>query len=84
MANLKFRRQVIKGPYILDFYCPEKQLVIEVDGGQHFTKKGKSSDEVRRTYLSKLGLKIIRYTNRQVLLSIDTVLNDILDTVKDI
>ncbi|MGB3340766.1 MAG: endonuclease domain-containing protein [bacterium] len=84
LANLKFRRQVIKGPYILDFYCPEKRLVIEVDGGQHYTKKGKLSDKIRKTSLNKNSLNVIRYSNRQILLDIDVVLKDILNRVKDI
>ncbi len=75
---------MIKGPYILDFYCPEKQLVIEVDGGQHYTKKGKSNDRLRKAYLNKYGLNVIRYSNRQILLNIEGVLKDISNTVKDI
>lgn len=82
MANLKFRRQVSKGPYFLDFYCPEKQLVIEVDGDQHYVEEGQSCDRTRDKYLKQLSLKVVRYSNRDVLLDLESVLKDILNKVE--
>lgn len=81
--NLKFRRQYPCGFYFLDFYCPEKNLVIEVDGSQHYTKEGRTHDKIREAYLRKRGLKILRYSARDVLLNIDGVLKDIENEVGD-
>ena len=61
----KFLRQKPIGPYIVDFYCAELHLVIEVDGDSHAEQ---ATDDVQRTaYLNKLGLSVRRYTNRDVL-----------------
>ena len=84
LNNLKFRRQVPFGHYYLDFYCPQKQLVIEVDGGQHYTNKGQSQDIGRTSFIRKNGLKIVRYSDRDVLLNISSVLRDILHEIKSL
>jgi len=83
LNNLKFRRQVPKGPYILDFYCPEKNLVIEVDGGQHFSKKHINHDRERTAFLQKHQLFILRYSNNDILKNIDSVLQDILNHIRN-
>lgn len=67
-------RQKPIGPYIVDFYLPAIRLVIEVDGSQHATEAGTSVDRVRTAYLESLGLKVIRFDNRQVLLETNSVL----------
>ena len=72
-------RQKPIGPYIVDFYLPEIKLVIEVDGSQHLTKTGIGADARRTAYLESLGLKVIRFDNRQVLLETHTVLEVIWD-----
>lgn len=82
LASLKFRRQYSFEPYIVDFYCPSKHLIIEVDGGQHYEPKGQLYDKTRDEYLKKFGLKILRYSDRDVLLNVDEVLQDILNAVK--
>ena len=51
MADLKFFRQYSVGPYTLDFYCPERRLAIEVDGGQHADVYGRQYDAHRDSYL---------------------------------
>lgn len=81
LAGAQFYRQKPIGPYIVDFYCPAKQLVIELDGGQHFTEKGENSDMERDRYLRSLGFVVLRFTNRDVLQSLDGVLTTILDHV---
>ena len=64
LRGLKFRRQTPIKPYIVDFYCPEKLLVIEVDGSWHYFR---SRYDARRTaYLETLGLKVIRFRNGQI------------------
>lgn len=69
--GVKFRRQHPVPPYIVDFYCPDFRLVIEVDGGQHNENK---RDDVRTEYLENLGYKVLRFWNNDVLGNIDGVL----------
>lgn len=65
--NRKFRRQHGIGNYIVDFFCPEIKLVIEVDGADHFfDEKSEKYDFERQKYLEKQGLKVIRFTNAEI------------------
>ncbi|MDO8549513.1 MAG: endonuclease domain-containing protein [Ignavibacteria bacterium] len=77
LANRKFRRQQSIGYYIVDFYCPEEHLIIELDGKEHFTDKGKKYDEGRTKYLKSLSLKVLRFENNEVLLNMEYVLKRI-------
>jgi len=63
----KFRRQVPYGPYILDFYCVQAHLVIELDGSQHYTPEGRKKDAKRDAYLRSDGLEVLRFLNDEVL-----------------
>jgi len=81
LENQKFRRQHPLGPYVLDLYCPAKRLVIEVDGGQHYTHKGKLRDKKREEYLTKRGLIILRYSDKDILTNLNIVLQDILNKI---
>ena len=72
--NLKFRRQHVIEPYIVDFYCHEICLVIELDGSQHGTDEGKEYDAERTKFLEALGLTVVRYWNHDVLGRTDVVL----------
>lgn len=83
LVNQKFRRQHPLGPYILDFYCPSKRLVIEIDGGQHYTPEGKIHDKTREKYLNQHDIEVIRYSDRDVLTKVDAVLQDILNKIKE-
>ena len=74
LAGLKFRRQHGIGHYIVDFYCPEINLIIELDGQPHFEEEGIKYDKIRSNYLNELGLKIIRFENQEILLNTDSVL----------
>jgi very-short-patch-repair endonuclease len=69
----KFYRQYSVGNYILDFYCPEKKLAIELDGGQHDEEEQKRADAIRTAYLNERGIKVIRFWNNEVLKNIDGV-----------
>ena len=73
----KFRRQHIIGEYIVDFVCLKRQLVIEVDGGYHFTPEQQEQDQLRTKELQKLGYREIRFTNEEVLSAPDTVVSKI-------
>jgi very-short-patch-repair endonuclease len=68
---VKFRRQRPAGWYILDFYCPEKKLVIEVDGGQHYKTEGLEYDTTRTAYLESCGLNVIRFANKDVMTNLE-------------
>ena len=72
--NLKFRRQHVIASYIVDFYCHEIGLVIELDGGQHGTDDAIEYDAERTRFLEALGLTVVRYWNDDVLSRADVVL----------
>ncbi len=74
MDGLKFRRQQPVGPYIVDFACLDKNIIIEIDGGQH-TENIK--DETRDAWLADQGFKILRFWNNDVLKETDAVLESI-------
>lgn len=75
--DLKFRRQHVIKPYIVDFYCHELGLVIELDGGQHGTDDGIEYDAERTKFLEALGFTIVGYWNHDVLSRMDVVLGDL-------
>ena len=75
--NLKFRRQHVIAPYIVDFYCHELGLLIELDGSQHGTGDAIEYDTERTKFLEVLGLKVVRYWNHDVLGRTDVVLEDL-------
>ena len=75
--NLKFRRQHVIKPYIIDFYCHEIGLVIELDGGQHGTDDVIAYDAERTKFLEALGLMVVRYWNFDVLGRTDVVLEEL-------
>jgi very-short-patch-repair endonuclease len=79
LNDLIFYRQKPIGEYIADFYCPKAKLVIEVDGGQHFSDDGAEYDKARDVYMTGLGLKVMRFTNNNVLANIDGVVGKILE-----
>ena len=57
LRGRQFYRQKNIGDYIVDFYCPSAKVIIELDGGQHFTKEGIKADQLRDEYLNSLGLR---------------------------
>ena len=63
---MQFRRQYIIGNYIVDFYCHEARLVVELDGSQHYEEKGQQQDAERTTYLESQGLFVLRFSNLDV------------------
>ena len=77
LRGLQFYKQKILGEYIVDFYCHEANLVIEIDGGQHYTDEKIQSDKIRDKNLNRQGLTVLRYSNLDVLQNIDGVLEDI-------
>ena len=75
--NLKFKIQHGIGPFIVDFFCSEKKLVLEVDGHIHALPEEISKDILREKYLQNLGLTILRYSNDDVLNNFEGVLLDL-------
>ena len=61
-----FYRQKVIGKYIVDFYCPKANLVIELDGGQHYSEAGKAKDRTRDDVLREMGVKVLRFSDRDV------------------
>lgn len=72
--GIKFRRQVSIGSYIVDFYCPQKRLAIEVDGSQHYTEDGQKYDAVRTSFLNSFNINVIRFSNSDIKENIDGAL----------
>ena len=66
-CGLKFRRQHPIEPYVLDFYCHEERLGIELDGGQHAAPATQRSDTARTAFLESKGITIVRFWNHEVL-----------------
>jgi very-short-patch-repair endonuclease len=66
VLGYKFRRQYSVGAFVLDFYCPELKLAIEVDGPSHETAAAKENDAERQAYVQQFGIRFLRFTNEQV------------------
>ena len=64
---VRFRRQVTCGNYILDFYCAAAKLAIELDGSQHYEPAGQAYDARRSAYLEQLGIRVLRFSNSDVM-----------------
>jgi len=73
----QFYRQKIIGRYIVDFYCLKANLVIELDGGQHYSEIGKANDKTRDDALAELGIKVLRFSDRDVFENIGGVMERI-------
>mgnify|MGYP001781668130 CR=1 FL=1 len=63
---VKFLRQKIIGRYIVDFYCAQVKLVIELDGSQHYEERAEQYDIERTKYLSDYGIKVLRISNLEI------------------
>ena len=77
LKGLQFYRQKVIGNYIVDFYCPKAKLVIELDGGQHYSEEGKTQDTVRDAYMAQQGLRVCRFPDDEVLKNMNGVLEEI-------
>ena len=79
---MKFRRQQGIGPFILDFYCPEHRLGIEIDGSSHDYKY--EYDENSTEYLREQGVRILRFTNQQVFTALQAVIAEIVSAANEV
>ena len=80
---VKVYKQRIIESFIVDFYCAEARLVIELDGSQHYTEQGKEYDEERSQILRAYGLKILRFPNNLVDQHFDAVCEQIHNTIQE-
>ena len=71
--KVSFLRQKILGKYVADFYCAKANLVIELDGSQHYQEKELDYDKARTEYLSKFNIKVVRIPNNEVNKNFDGV-----------
>src|SRR5687767_1293197 len=81
-TGFKFRRQHPIYRFIIDFYCAEAKLLIEIDGESHLEPAQEEYDRARTEYLEKLGYKVIRFTNNDVRYNIQAVTGEILQTIE--
>lgn len=81
--GFKFRRQHPFSLYVLDFYCHKLRLAIEVDGGYHFTRMQQEKDRDRTLDISNYNVKVIRFTNHQILDECDAVIEKIKTVIEN-
>ena len=74
---VRFQRQKTIGHYIVDFYCHKARLVVEIDGSQHYEPQNRESDAQRTAVLEHAGLKVLRYSNREINLEFQAVCRQI-------
>jgi very-short-patch-repair endonuclease len=81
LLGFKFRRQQVLGTFVLDFYCDEAKLAVEVDGGQHAERNVSSYDSERTELLRAKGVTVLRFWNNEVLQNLEGVLKVISDSL---
>jgi very-short-patch-repair endonuclease len=79
----KFRRQFSICAYVVDFYSPEIKLVVEIDGPSHDSADAIDYDKNRQEEIESLGIRIVKFTNKDVLSNLDMVINQLSETVKN-
>jgi very-short-patch-repair endonuclease len=62
---------------VVDFYCPKAKLIIELDGGQHYSEAIQAKDESRDRYMDGIGLKVLRFSDKEVFENLPAVLEEI-------
>ena len=77
LAGRKFRRQHSIGEFILDFYCPQEKLAVELDGAGHFTTSGNLHDAMRAEFLNSVGIRVVRFENKLIWSGLESVLHSI-------
>ncbi|MFA4872289.1 MAG: endonuclease domain-containing protein [Patescibacteria group bacterium] len=82
LSGIKFRRQHSIGKFVVDFYCLEVKVAIEIDGGSHTASEVvETKDQDRQKFIESLGIKVLRYDNLSVYESLNNVLNDISENI---
>lgn len=83
VGGARFRRQYSVGPFVLDFYCPQVKLAIEVDGDSHFLDDGRR-DTDRQRYIEGFGIRFLRFTNTDIYSNLDGVVGHIWHEVAEL
>jgi len=83
ITGMKFRRQYSVGAFVVDFYCPELKLAIEVDGDSHFQPGAEERDAERANFIKQYGIKFFRFTNSDVRENLYGVLTQIWESVNE-
>lgn len=83
LGGFKFRRQYGIGRYVVDFYCPAKRLVVELDGSQHAEGEALEYDAERTDYFKAFNIKVLRFWNSEVANNIEVVCDEILRGLED-
>jgi len=81
LAGYKFRRQEVIEPYIVDFVCFDAKVIVELDGGQHLEQE--KLDEERTRYLERMGYRVLRFWNHEVLAETEVVVEKIYSVLID-
>jgi very-short-patch-repair endonuclease len=82
LNNCQFYRQKIIGNYIVNFFCPKYHLIIEVDGGQHYSDEMLNADRDRDETLRSMGLTVLRFTNVDIFKNIEGVVIRIIESLE--
>jgi very-short-patch-repair endonuclease len=77
LKGFQVYRQKPIGRFVVDFYCPKAHLIIELDGGQHYSEEMKSRDGLRDKYMESLGLRVLRFSDREIFENLTAVLEKI-------
>jgi very-short-patch-repair endonuclease len=77
LKGRQFYKQRIIGNYIVDFYCPKANLIVELDGGQHYTDEGRKKDKMRDDYMINQGYRILRFSDKEIFENISGVIEKI-------
>jgi LPS sulfotransferase NodH len=80
---MKFRRQFGIGRYVVDFYCPDQKLAIELDGESHFLKQAEKQDLIRQLWIENQGIHFLRFTNLEIYENLEGVLQKILEVLEE-
>ncbi|HEX5022942.1 MAG TPA: endonuclease domain-containing protein [Candidatus Binatia bacterium] len=83
LLDIQFYRQKPIGYYIADFYAPAARLIVEVDGSQHADLAQAERDKRRTAYFKEIGLRVLRFNDREVLVEIDSVTEEIFRAVEE-
>jgi len=75
--DCKFRRQYSIGAYIVDFYCPQCKIAVELDGSQHYSEEGLEYDKARTEFINAFNVKVVRFSNLEVMKNLVGVLETI-------
>jgi len=83
LGGARFRRQQPIGPYIVDFFCPDAGLVVELDGDQHGSDANSARDAIRTAWLQERGYIVVRFANWRVLKELSEVIEEIVHVLEN-